>query len=313
MSSDRAWSRRGVLALGGGAVLAACARGGGASDVLLAGDQRGGSKIVLDASGNLAHLPYRIEWSSFPNAAPILEALNAGAIDTGIGGDAAFVFAVGAGARVKAIGAQKATGRGPVLVARRDSAIRTLADLPGKRIATPRGSVSHNFILAALEAHGLPLDAVHLVFLSPQDGQAALQSGAVDGWAIWEPNATLAARQGARIIEDGKDLVPSYALLFASDIAIATKRSMLTDYRRRLYAGWAWANGHRETYAALSAKETGIPLDILRPFMLAIRSDPVPISAQLIADEQAIADRYFRARVIDQKIEVSKGFDKSFS
>jgi sulfonate transport system substrate-binding protein len=316
MSSDpHGRSRRGFLALAGAGMLAACSKSGagGGSNTLFVGDQRGGSKAVLEAARQLAGLPYRIEWSSFPNAAPLLEALNAGAIDSGIGGDAAFVFAIGAGAKLKAIGAQKFEGRGSVLVVRGDSPVHSLADLPGKRIATPRGSVSHNFILAALEAQGRPYDAVRFAFLSPQDGQAALQSGAVDGWAIWDPNATLAERQGARILRDGQELVPSYALLFGSDPAIATKRALLADYRKRLYAGWEWAAANGPAYAELLSRESGIPPDIWRRITEVTKRLPAGIDEQLIVDQQKTADRYFRAGVIPNKIDVRRGFDTSFT
>jgi sulfonate transport system substrate-binding protein len=134
----------------------------------------------------------------------LLEALNIGAIDTGYGGDAAFVFAVGAGAAVKAIGAQKHTGVGPVVVVRSDSQVQSLDQLAGLKIATPRGSIAHNLVLAALEAAGKPLDAVQFAFLSPNDGEAALRGRSVDAWAIWDPNASVAAKQGARILPGGE-------------------------------------------------------------------------------------------------------------
>lgn len=305
-------SRRTVLGGAGLALLAACGKRAG-SDIgtLYAGDQKGGSKVVLTAAGKLTGLPYRIEWSAFPNAAPLLEALNAGAIDTGIGGDSAFIFAIGTGAAIKAIGAQKYEGRGSVLVVPRDSPIRSLNDIVGKRIATPRGSVAHNFILAALEAQGRPLDAVSFAFLSPQDGQAALQGGSVDGWAIWDPNAALAEKDGARVIGD-EALVPSYALLFGSDSAIAAKRPLLQDYARRLYVGWDWAVGHRDAYAALMHRETGIPLDVWRAIGARTVRRGVAIDDALIADQQKTADRYHRAGLIPAPIDVHQGFDTSF-
>ena len=305
--------RRHFLAASSMALLAGCTKGsGGDRNVLFVGDQRGGSKVVLEATGALKSLPYRIEWSSFPNAAPLLEALNAGAIDTGVGGDAAFIFAIGTGAKIKAIGAQLVHGRGPVLVVRGDSPIRTIDQIAGMRIATPRGSISHNLILAALEAQGKPYDAVTFAFLSPQDGQAAMQGGSVDGWAIWDPNATLAVKQGARIVEGTEGLVPSYGLLFARDGAIADKRPLLTDYHRRLYAGWDWAAGHREAYAALLAGETGVAIDVWRAIAERSRRLPAPIDETVIADQQKTADRYFRAGIIDKKIDVRPGFDSSF-
>jgi sulfonate transport system substrate-binding protein len=306
--------RRSFLAAGAAGLLAACSKSpAGQSQTLLVGDQRGGSKVVLEATHGLDGLPYRIEWSSFPNAAPLLEALNAGAIDTGIGGDAAFIFAIGTGATIKAIGAQRFEGPGQVLVVRGDSPIRTIDQIAGKRIATPRGSVAHNLILAALEAQGKPLDAVHFAFLSPQDGQAALQGGSVDGWAIWDPNAALAVKQGARIVAGSEGLVPSYALMFGRDGAIADKRPLLADYHRRLYAGWDWAAKNGPAYAELLHKETGVALDVWKDVNARIRRLPVPIDETLIQDQQKTADRYFRAGLISKKIDVRPGFNVSFT
>lgn len=305
-------TRRAAIGLAAAGLVSACSRGGGGT-TLLVGDQKGGSQVVLEASGGLRDLPYRIEWSAFPNAAPLLEALNAGAIDTGIGGDAAFIFAIGSGATIKAIGAQKYDGPGPLIVVRGDSPIRTAADIAGRRIATPRGSVAHNLVLAALEAQGLPFDAVTFAFLSPQDGKAALQGGSVDGWAIWDPNAALAVKEGGRIVTGTDGLVPSYALLFARDGAIAGKRPLLTDYRRRLYAGWDWAVAHRDDYSRLMAAQTGIAADIWQTVNARTRRVGSAVDDTLIADQQTTADRYLRAGLIDRAIDVRAGFDRSFA
>jgi sulfonate transport system substrate-binding protein len=74
-----------------------------AQTILKVGDQRGGSRALMEAAGVLKDVPYKIEWSEFPAAAPLLEALNAEAIDTGVVGDAPFTFAVASGAPIRAI------------------------------------------------------------------------------------------------------------------------------------------------------------------------------------------------------------------
>lgn len=305
-------ARRTFLAAGACGLLAACSRKAGGADLLRVGDQRGGQKVVLAATHALDHLPYRIEWAGFPNAAPLLEALNIGAIDTGYGGDAAFVFAVGAGAAVKAIGAQKHTGAGPVVVVRSDSSVRSLDELAGLKIATPRGSIAHNLVLAALEAAGKPLDAVHFAFLSPHDGEAALKGGAVDAWAIWDPNASVAARHGARILPGGEGLVPAYTLEFASDRAIAEKHDLLKDFSDRLYAGWQWAADHADEYARLMEAETGLSAAIWAEVSRRSKRPPAPITQALIQDQQKTADRYFRAGLLSKPVDIAKGFDTSF-
>src|SRR5260221_11569084 len=83
-----------------------------AQTTLRAGDQKGNSQAVMEAAGVLKDVPYKIEWKEFPAAAPLLEALSAGAIETGLVGDAPFTFAAASGAAVKAIAAIRQTREG---------------------------------------------------------------------------------------------------------------------------------------------------------------------------------------------------------
>jgi sulfonate transport system substrate-binding protein len=57
-----------------------------AQTTLRVGDQKSNSQAVMEAAGVLKDLPYKIEWKEFPAAAPLLEALSAGAIETGLVG-----------------------------------------------------------------------------------------------------------------------------------------------------------------------------------------------------------------------------------
>ena len=71
------------------------------------GDQKGNMRAQLEAADALRDLPYDIHWAEFPAAAPLAEALNAGAIDAGIIGDAPLLFVLASGAPVKAIAVDK--------------------------------------------------------------------------------------------------------------------------------------------------------------------------------------------------------------
>src|ERR1700716_3511721 len=104
------------------------------------GDQKGNSQAVIEAAGVLKDVPYKIEWKEFPAAAPLLEALSAGAIETGLVGDAPFTFAAASGAPVKAIAAIRQTREGLAILVPENSPIKSFADLHGKKIATGRGS-----------------------------------------------------------------------------------------------------------------------------------------------------------------------------
>mgnify|MGYP003693941669 CR=1 FL=1 len=85
---------------------------------LRVGDQKGGNRSLLEISGYAKDLPYKIEWSEFPAAAPILEALNAGALDVGYTGDLSFLTVYAAGAPIKAIGGTRSDARTQAILVR---------------------------------------------------------------------------------------------------------------------------------------------------------------------------------------------------
>ena len=50
---------------------------------LRVGDQKSGAQPLLKAAGQLDDVPYKISWSEFTSGPPMLEAINAGAVDVG--------------------------------------------------------------------------------------------------------------------------------------------------------------------------------------------------------------------------------------
>ena len=123
--------------------------------VLKAGDQKGGLRALLESADALKGLTYDIQWTEFPAAAPLAEALNAGAVDSGPIGDAPAIFALAAGTRIRLIGANRSDPYGTAVLVRPDSPLRSAADLKGKRIGTNRGSIGHFVTLKALASAGL--------------------------------------------------------------------------------------------------------------------------------------------------------------
>ncbi|MGU3735376.1 ABC transporter substrate-binding protein, partial [Pseudomonas aeruginosa] len=133
------------------------------------GDVKGDRYAALRASGELDDLPYKLEMSAFPSGAPVLEALNAGALDIGFTGDIPFLFVYAAGAPLKAVGAWRFNPATVALVVGKDSPIRSVAGLKGKRIAVNRGGWGHFLALGALRRAGLGPQDVSFSFLGPVD------------------------------------------------------------------------------------------------------------------------------------------------
>lgn len=285
-----------------------------AQPVLKVGDQRGGSRALMEAAGVLRDLPYRIEWSEFPAAAPLLEAINAGAVDAGNVGDAPFTFAAASGAPIRAIMATRQEQGGLAILVKPDSPVRSVADLKGKRIGTGRGSIGHQLVLAALEDAGIPKSAVSLSFLLPSDAKAALTSGSLDAWSTWEPYTSQLELSGeARVIRDGQGITPGLGFQVASLEAIRTKHASLDDFVRRLAKARVWGTVNNEAYAETWSKLIGLPREVPLSWFRRANVRPVPIDQSVIADEQRTIDLYVRNGLIPKRIEAKEIVDPSFN
>lgn len=311
LSRRRLLQAAGVLALVPGTSWAQ-----GKGDVLLRiGDQKGGTQSVMKAAGALADLSYRIEWSQFSAAAPLLEALNAGAVDTGFAGDAPTTFALAAGLQGKVIAATRGTGASTAIVVPQQSPIQTIADLKGKTIGTNRGSWGHTLVLAVAEAQGWRPSDYKIANLLPAEAKAAMNAGAIDAWCSWGVYIAQACLvDKARIIVDGRNgLMTGLSYQIATDTAIARDHSTLLDFVRRVAIARRWAQKNPDAYASVLAAEIGVSLEVAR---LTFETDiplPLPIDAQVVADQQRVADRYTAAGVIHSRQDATTGFDRSFN
>jgi sulfonate transport system substrate-binding protein len=279
------------------------------------GDQKGGMRSQLEAANRLEGLPYKIEWAEFPAAAPLAEALNAGAIDVGIIGDAPLLFAVAAGAQAKAIAVSKSDAYGTALLVRPDSPITSAADLKGKSIATNRGSIGHFVALKALESAGLSAKDVTFRFLPPSEAKLALIQGSVDVWATWEPYTAYAESvDKLRVAVSGRGLWSGNTFLAATESALADseKNAAIADYLTRLNAAQIWANQHPDVYGKTLAKIIGFPEDVARLSFERRHSVWQTIDNATVAQQQQTADFYHAASLLPKAIQVTPTFSHAF-
>jgi sulfonate transport system substrate-binding protein len=287
-----------------------------AETILRVGDQKGNARAVLEAANALVGVSYEIQWVEFPAAVPLLEAAKAGAIDAGTVGDAPFTFAVAASTPVKAIEAARSDQQGLAVVVRGDSPAHSFKDLVGKTIATGRGSIGHQLILALLEANGLKPSDIQLVFLPPADASVALATGSVDAWSTWDPYVAQAeATQHARTVANGLGLTPGLSFFFAHDDALANseKRAALQDFVARLANARRWGLGHPDDYAKTWSAIVGLPIEVGEKVNTRAKIHATPIDASVIADEQKTIDLYYRSGLIGRRIDASTVVSAAFT
>ncbi len=306
-------ARRALLLAAPALVLAG--RGRAAAPVLRVGDQKGGMRSTMTAAGVLDDLPFRLEWSQFPSAAPVLQALDAGAVDAAFAGDAPTTFAMAAGLRGRIVAPVRSSGAGTAVVVPDASPIRDAADLKGRSVATSRSSIGHSLLLAVAAQQGWPASAIRLVNLMPAEAKAALASGAVDAWSSWGVYVAQARLQdSARVaVDGGGGLLAGLSFLVAGEDAIAARRAPLLEFCRRLAVARRWAQAHPAEYARALAAEVGVTEAVARLTFDTDTPLPVPIDDALVADEQRTADRCLAAGVIRERLDAARMFDTSFN
>jgi sulfonate transport system substrate-binding protein len=285
-----------LMAVAAAIFLTACSGGTPATKkadaevVLKVGNQKGTVKALMTAAGVLQDAPYKIEWSEFPAAQHLLEGLNAGAVDVGLVGDAPYLFAFANGSKLQVVSALTyGTGKSTAIVVPGNSAIHSLSDLRGKRIATGKISIGHYLVLRALEKAGLTTKDVNLVFLAPSDAKAALAAGSVDAWSTWSPFLTTAIIQDKnRVLVNGEGLLSSHAYQVATPEAIADKNAQLRDFLYRLDQAYAWGAAHPEAYATALSKDTGLPPDVAIAMVRESQPAISPLDEHVVADAQDV-------------------------
>lgn len=278
------------------------------------GDVKGDRYASLVASGELESLPYKLELTTFAAGAPVLEALNAGALDVGFTGDIPFLFVRAAGAPVKAVGAWRYNTETVAIVVNGDSDIERIQDLAGKRIAVNRGGWGHFMALGALERAEMSIDDVEFAFLGPVDGRAALNRHSVDAWVPWEPYTSSAILlDNSRVIETGDGIMTGYSYALAHEDAIESKQEAIQDLLLRLARAQQWALENPNEFSQQLANTLELPIEVTERWVAQARISPATIDSDVINSLQVAADFFHRHEVLPVAVDVSDAFDTSFA
>jgi sulfonate transport system substrate-binding protein len=145
-----------------------------------------------------------VRWVQTLGSNKALEFLNAGSIDFGSSAGAAALVSKINGNPIKSIYVYSQP-EWTALVTRKDTDIKNVADLKGKRVAVTRGTDPHIFLVRALQSVGLTEHDIVPVLLQHPDGKTALIRGDVDAWAGLDPMMAQAEVQdGARLFYRSK-------------------------------------------------------------------------------------------------------------
>jgi sulfonate transport system substrate-binding protein len=285
--------------------------GAQASELRIGSQKGAASLLVLKAQGTLEQrlgdIGISVTWTEFPAGVVLLEALNAGAIDFGLTGAPPPIFAQAAGADLIYVLSSKPSPDSQAILVAPDSPIQTLADLKGKKVAVAKGSSTNALLVRALEAGGLQWGDAEAVFLLPADAKAAFEGGSVDAWSIWDPYyAAEEAATGARTIAtDGSIGWLNRAYYLASRAFASANDEALQVVEEALAEAETWQSTHSQEVAELLAGETGLDVDVLLKAESRRTFGVEPITPEIVAEQQALADLFLDIGMIPESIDIA--------
>ena len=275
------------------------------------GFQKSASLLTLQKSTGslekkLSALGVAVKWVEFPAGPQLLEGLNVGAVDVGFVGEAPPIFAQAAGAKFVYIGFDPAAPEAEAIVVPKDSAIKTVADLKGKKVALNKGSNVHYLLVKALEKQGLKYTDIQPVFLAPADARAAFERGAVDAWVIWDPFLAAVEKQsGARLLADGRGVVNNYSYYLAECGYAQTQPKVIQALFEDTQAQAVYVKANIKAAAAVIAPLQGLEPEVVEKALTRYQFGVKPLTPAVAAEQQKIADTFHALGLIPKPIRIA--------
>lgn len=286
-----------------------------AAKLIRVGYQKYGTLVLLKGKGllekKLEAIGYRVEWAEFPGGPQLLEALNAGAVDFGSTGETPPIFAQAANAPLVYIAHEPPAPRGEAILVPKDSPIKSVADLKGRKVAFNKGSNVHYLLVRALEEAGLTYEDVEPVFLAPADGRAAFERGAVDAWVIWDPfQASAEFTTEARELRNGEGIVPNHQFYLGTQPLVDDHGAAIDVLIDAISEIDVWAKSDTKAAASELAPLVGIPEPVLIRALDRQSFGIKSLDDTVIAQQQSIADTFYQLKLIPRKLKIADAVRK---
>jgi sulfonate transport system substrate-binding protein len=288
---------------------------------LVIGDPQ--TRIALTLSGELAKLPFKIEWANISGGPQTIEAFRAKALDVGSVADIPPVHAQWTGLEVKIVAAKfrlDPIGHPIYVIATAPgSGIEKLEDLRGRKIAFSPGQAQGALVLRVLKKLNLRHDEVQLVEL-PSVGDAyvnALASKLVDAAPIAEANKQRFvqnyARDGAKALPHGLRDDPAYLYVVKSSLEDADKAAAIRAYVQAWGRAAKWIETHPEQWIrGYYVKDQGLKEDAGRFLVQSNGSPDLPLDWSGAIERQQETIDLLAAELKKPVLKAESLFDRRF-
>jgi sulfonate transport system substrate-binding protein len=248
---------------------------------------------------------FTVEWKEFQAGPALVEALNAGSIDFGRTGDSPPIFAQAAEAPFVYVAAGKSKFNGSGILVPKDSPIKSLEDLKGKRIGFAKGSSSHYLLVKALEKAGIEYNDITPAYLQPGDARVAFEQGNIDAWVVWDPFAAdTELHSEATMLVNGEGLTSDRDFFIANVEFAKAHKDILDLIIEEVQASSDWANTHNQELVQMLSDILKIDAKSIEMATNRRVYGVDPLTEEILEEQQQKADTFYELGIIPKQINV---------
>lgn len=205
----------------------------------------------------------QVKWVHSAGSNRALEYLNAGSVEFGSTAGLSAVLARANGSEIKSVYVYSQP-EWTALVVNKDSEIKSVTDLRGKKIAATKGTDPYLFLLRSLQKFGIKKSEVEIVHLQHADGRAALEQGRVDAWVGLDPHmASSELEAGSKLIYRNVNF-NTYGFLNVPEKFAKEHPEVINTVIQNYERARKWILSNPEEAAKILATEANISVDVAK-------------------------------------------------
>ena len=265
----------------------------------------------LKAAG-LDNTPYKVEYNTFQGGNLCLQAMAADQIDLTGSSETPPVFAAESQnqGNFKIVAVNHGSTLLQELVVPKDSNIKSVADLKGKKVGYINATTAQYFLIKMLEQAGLKWGDIDGKQMSTADGVTALAGGQIDAFASYGNSIIAAHKNGATTLQSAQNILSGYFPYEASVTALKDegKKAAIIDYLGRIEKANQWKRDNADAWAKISSKPQGFSdeegLDTFNKQEAQTKSEVILVDDKVIASQQDLSNVFFSLGLIKNKQDI---------
>ena len=188
----------------------------------------------------------------------IMETMTSGEVEFAALGDMPVIQAKANGLDVKVISSLFRSTSGYQLIAAKDSGIKSISDLKGKRVAVMSGSTNHKLFLKYLDSENLTENDMEVVYLKNKDQLAAFVANSVDAAVTQVPTSTtIEAKAGAYEVVDANGYDDILTVIAGNNEYMKENPKEAKAFLQAIFKATDWIENNKEEAIQIVVDEMG--------------------------------------------------------